>query len=374
MLQETYQKLEASIFQLNKTENETLLFNQPQLFEVKKSHLISATAKNLSAEQRNRLYAELEGYGPLDLLIEQEVQEIIINSPEEIWIEKNGSVKKYNDRFLSQYSFQSFVDRILHESQSVLSMESPFAQSTWKGFRLQAVSRFITKTNDILCLRKMEPSKWTLNELLVLGFLDQETARQIKSLIENRKNLLIVGSTGSGKTSLLNACLDQLPQNERCVVIEDTDELKIPNPSSIKLVSKKDPNGIYKEINLHDLLKTSLRLRPDRIVVGEVRSVEAKDLLLAISSGHDGSLSTIHANSSKQALIRLEMLIQMGAPYWSIHAIRTLIKLSLDSIIVVEKTPQGERQVKEISQLSSLEDTGFLLDYTYERSEPTQLK
>ena len=374
MLQETYQKLEASIFQLNKTENETLLFNQPQLFEVKKSHLISATAKNLSAEQRNRLYAELEGYGPLDLLIEQDVQEIIINSPEEIWIEKNGSVKKYNDRFLSQYSFQSFVDRILHESQSVLSMESPFAQSTWKGFRLQAVSRFITKTNDILCLRKMEPSKWTLNELLVLGFLDQETARQIKSLIENRKNLLIVGSTGSGKTSLLNACLDQLPQNERCVVIEDTDELKIPNPSSIKLVSKKDPNGIYKEINLHDLLKTSLRLRPDRIVVGEVRSVEAKDLLLAISSGHDGSLSTIHANSSKQALIRLEMLIQMGAPYWSIHAIRTLIKLSLDSIIVVEKTPQGERQVKEISQLSSLEDTGFLLDYTYERSEPTQLK
>ncbi len=368
MLQEIYQKLEGSIFQLNKTANETLSFNQPQLFEVKKNHLVAETTKKLSAELQTRLHAELEGYGPLDFLINQEVQEIIVNSAEEIWIEQNGSVKKHVDQFLSAYSFQNIVDRILHESQSVLSMESPFAQATWRGFRLQAVSRHITKTNDILCLRKMEPSKWTIERLLELGFLDNETASHIKNLIEKRKNILIVGSTGSGKTSFLNACLAQLPENERCVLIEDTDELKIPNPSSIKLISKKDPNGIYKEVNLHDLLKTSLRLRPDRIVVGEVRSVEAKDLLLAISSGHDGSLSTIHANSSKQALIRLEMLIQMGAPFWSIQAIRTLIKLSLDSIIVIEKTKKGERRIKEISQLSSLEDTGFLLDFTFQRT------
>lgn len=368
MLQETYQKLEASIFQLNKTANETLSFNQPHVFEVKKKLLVTESTKSISSEMQIRLLAELEGYGPLDFLITQNIQEIIINSAEEIWVEQDGAVKKHADRFLSPYSFQNVVDKILHEAQTVLSMENPFAQSTWKGFRLQAVSRFITKTNDILCLRKMEPSKWTLAQLIDLGFLNEVLAAEVKKLITDRKNILIVGSTGSGKTSFLNACLHHLPKNERCVLIEDTDELKVPNPSSIKLVSKKDPNGIYKEINLHDLLKTSLRLRPDRIIVGEVRSVEAKDLLLAISSGHNGSLSTIHANSSKQALIRLEMLIQMGAPFWSIQAIRTLIKLSLDTIIVVEKTPNGKRRIKEISQLSSLEDTGFLLDFTFQQS------
>ncbi|RYZ78974.1 MAG: CpaF family protein, partial [Proteobacteria bacterium] len=163
-------------------------------------------------------------------------------------------------------------------------------------------------------------------------------------------------------TSLINALLQTIPSNERAVVIEDTPEIELPNTSSMKLITREDPQGILKSIDQGQLLKHSLRLRPDRIVMGEIRGGEAKDLLMALATGHGGSFGTLHASDARQALIRLEMLIQMGAPQWNLPAVRRLIHLSLDYILVVEKNAEGKRQFQGIYKICSLEENGFLIE------------
>jgi pilus assembly protein CpaF len=161
---------------------------------------------------------------------------------------------------------------------------------------------------------------------------------------------------------VLNSLLDLLPENERVVVIEDSSEIALSNKASMKLLTREDPHGILPAIDQTQLVKRSLRLRPDRIVMGEVRGSEAKDFLMAMATGHSGSFGTLHAQDANQALIRLEMLIQMGAPQWSLTAIRRLIQLSLDYIIITGRATTGERQLKGVYRLCSLEDQGFLVE------------
>jgi pilus assembly protein CpaF len=180
--------------------------------------------------------------------------------------------------------------------------------------------------------------------------------------VEQRKNFLIVGGTGTGKTSLINALLHTCSDNERALVIEDTAEIELPNLSSMKLLTRQDPQGILKPIDQGQLLCHALRLRPDRIVVGEIRGAEAKDLLMALATGHSGSFGSLHASDARQALIRLEMLIQMGAPQWSLSAVRRLIQLSLDYVLLVGKSANGERQFQGVFKICSLEETGFLIE------------
>jgi pilus assembly protein CpaF len=176
----------------------------------------------------------------------------------------------------------------------------------------------------------------------------------------------LIGPTGSGKTAVLNACLAEISKDERVVILEDTDELRCANPLSTKLLSRWDSQKILSEVTLSDLVRLSLRLRPDRLVMGEVRGPEAKDLLMALSTGHRGSLATLHAETAQQALLRLEMLIQLGAPQWSLQAVRQLIHLSLD-VIVVLKMEGRRRRLHGMWRLSSLETFGFTLEPIAER-------
>ena len=181
-------------------------------------------------------------------------------------------------------------------------------------------------------------------------------------LVEQKRNFLVVGTTGTGKTSILNACLKSLGSNERTVIIEDSRELTLSNSASLRLLTRDDPQKILPPIDQGDLVRHALRLRPDRLVIGEIRGPEAKDLLMALSTGHSGSFSTLHAATAAQALIRLEMLIQLGAPHWNLQAIRRLIFMSLQAIAVVGRGQNGARQLQGIFILSSLEETGFLLE------------
>ena len=180
-------------------------------------------------------------------------------------------------------------------------------------------------------------------------------------MIRQQENLLFIGPTGCGKTTVLGACLRELRGDERAVIIEDTDELARPNSASTTLLTRGPFTPALPEVTLTDLVRQSLRMRPSRLVMGEVRGAEAKDLLLALATGHSGSLGTLHASEPRQALLRLEMLVQLGAPQWSVQAVRQLIQLSVDGLVVCGNEG-GHRRLEGIFKVAALESFGFLLD------------
>jgi pilus assembly protein CpaF len=184
----------------------------------------------------------------------------------------------------------------------------------------------------------------------------------LSQLVMNKDNLLIIGPASSGKTSVLKALLNECPKNERLIILEDSKELDPPSEASTQLLTRFDARGVLPHLSLSELVRQSLRMRPDRLVVGEVRGNEAKELLLALATGHRGSFGTLHASDPWQALIRLEMLIQMGAPQWSLSAIRKLILLSLNYIIVCTRDREGQRKLSGIYKLISVEDSGVIIE------------
>lgn len=342
-------------------------FESRQQSSVRIASLIDSHSKGLQVSLQSRLRDEFQGMGPIAPLMQDEsVTEIIVNSVTDIWFEKNGKLLRLEDRFASELTFQNFIERICQEAKVQISVERPYCDGLYKDFRLHLISGHLTRNSQVLTLRRQSRSPWTLSKLLDAGWCQPQGAGILRDWICNRRNFLVVGETGSGKTSVLNACLQELPENDRVVILEDTPELKPPNPASVRLLTRIDSHGLLPAVDLTELVRQSLRMRPDRLVVGEVRGGEAKDLLLALSTGHQGSLGTLHASSASQALMRLEMLVQLGAPHWSLQTIRRLLGLSLNGIVVVGRSPWGERKLKALYELSGVEDTGILLDLIYQ--------
>ncbi len=334
---------------------------------VRISQVISDETKDLDWHDQARLQNEFEDVGPLAILMADEsVSEIIVNALDQIWFERRGQLHRLDDRFASELTFQNFVERVCQESKVQVSVERPFCDGRFRNFRLHLVSSELTKSGFILTLRRQSTNPWTLNRLLEGGWTSEQGMEILKQWIERKKSFLVVGETGSGKTSVLNACLQSLPRNERVVVLEDTAEIVVPNEASTRLLTRHDSHGLLPTVDLTELLRQSLRMRPDRLVVGEVRGAEAKDLLLALSTGHQGSMGTLHASSASQAILRLEMLVQLGAPHWSLTTIRRLLGLSLNGIIVVGRNENGDRRLHSICELSAVEETGILLDPIYQ--------
>lgn len=310
-----------------------------------------------------RIREEYFGSGPLAAAIEAEdVTEIIVNGPGEVWLELSGRLERHHDTFLSELTFRNFLLRACRETGLQTSLDCPFVDGQWRDFRLHLITSPLTPTSSVLTLRRHPRNPWRLHELERRGWAPPEALACLRQLLERKLNFLIVGCTGSGKTSVLNACLQELGANERCILIEDTNELTVPNGSSTKLLTRKDANHLLRDVDQTELLRQSLRMRPDRIVMGEIRGPEAKDLLMAFATGHAGCIGTLHAETARQALLRLEMLIQLGAAQWNLHAVRTLILLSLNAIVVVKRDSEGQRRLEGIYQLTSLEDVGFLLE------------
>jgi len=315
------------------------------------------------SELGQRLKDEIEGLGPLgEILADEAITEILINSPEQIWFERSGQIQLLPDIFQSHRSYQRFLHRICDEARIHLTLERPYASGKWGNFRLQIVGKELAVNETIVSLRKHPKNRWTLAALQQASWCSAEELDCLKGLLERKANILIIGSTGSGKTSVLNALLQELPSSERCIVIEDTCEIELSKGSSIRLLTRSDPATLLPTIDQAELIRQSLRLRPDRIVMGEIRGGEAKDLILALSTGHQGSISTLHASSPQQALTRLEMLVQLGASMWNLQAIRKMIQLGLQYVVQVERCKDGRRRLCSIYRLVSLEETGFLLE------------
>lgn len=334
-----------------------------QLQSEKSLELIERRISNLLPIEQERIKAEFFGNGPLaSLFDDKEITEILVNGPFKICYEKNGCLNNYEDCFASKLSYRNFCHRLMEEAKIQLTSDSPIAQGNLKSFRIQMIGSELTQDGVHLSLRRHPENPWTFDKLLENGWGNSNQVEAIKKILSQKKNFLVIGGTGTGKTSVLNACLQELGQTERCVLIEDTLELKIANEASMRMLTRTDTNGILRTIQQQDLVKSALRLRPDRLVMGEIRGDEAKDFLMALSTGHSGSFGTLHAASAAQALIRLEMLVQMAAPFWSLQAIRRLIQLSLDYIVVIKRSNSGKRELEGLYRISSLEESGFLIE------------
>jgi len=327
---------------------------------------LAKSTLGLSEAAKRRVMEELFEFGPIrSAIADDHVTEVLILSPEVIWLERNGQLIPHGDRFLNHTTFRSFVHRLAKEARTNTDETQPFANGRWKDFRVHVAGLPIVSDTPNITLRRVRKKKWSLLELQDLGWTEAHGRELLEKIVQEKSNVLFVGGTGAGKTSALSACLNATPSHERIVIIEDTDEIAIPNTVSAKLLSKPARFAGDTEFGLGDLLKHSLRMRPDRIVMGEVRGGEAKDLLMAFATGHRGCWGTLHAATPREAMLRLEMLVQMGAPQWTAHTVRSLIHSSIDFIAVAEKDENGKRRLGSIHQVASLEDVGFCFSTLY---------
>lgn len=330
--------------------------------------LLEAKMKNWPRDLSQRLSEELFGLGPLkELLDSEEFTEILVLDFDNILVEQNGRLTPYPDQFLSNWTFRNCVERLFSLLKTQCDLSRAAVDAHYKNFRVHVIQRPLVSSDYQLSFRRHPLQRWSFDKLLTCGFLNREQADQLSLLIEEKKNMIIVGPTGSGKTTLLKACLNEVENTDRVVVIEDTHEIEPPNTFSTHLLARESENLNLKSYTLGDLLRQSLRMRPDRLVVGEVRGGEAKELLMALSTGHQGSFGTLHAGSAQEALFRLEFLIQMGAPQWSLESLRRLIFLSLQNIVVVGHQ-ERRRKLKGIYSISSMENSGLLLEQFRPRS------
>ncbi|OQW49032.1 MAG: hypothetical protein A4S09_12730 [Proteobacteria bacterium SG_bin7] len=310
----------------------------------------------------DRVRKEYLSWGPLEEILDDEsVTEIIICGKSHIAVERKGTLNYLDDSFLSESTYSLFIRRLCHEAGVELSYVMPFIHGRWRDFRLQITSQPVTET-PVLNLRRVRIQKWSLLDLESKEMLNACQRKTLEIAVKDMKNILVVGNTGSGKTTILNALLGETGKAQRTIIIEDTNELILPNNISTKMLTRFDPQNKVPLIDQSLLVQQALRMRPDRIVVGEVRGAEAKDLILALSTGHGGGLGTLHAENPNQALLRLEMLVSLGAPQWQTNTIRQMIRFGLDIIITTKRYATGQRKVDGIFKITSLEEFGLVVD------------
>lgn len=361
-LETAYQKYWLGLHAL---ESQDFTFSELSQQEKKQKEM--AVLKNIQSQLpeylQTRLELEIHGFGALTIHLQDEtITEILVNQYDTIWVEKNGRLHSVAEHFICHNSYLRIVERICEEAKAYIDLERPQIDGKFRDFRLCLVGPGITANNYYLSLRRHPQNPWSLEKLRHTGWCDANDLDHLKKIVHEHQNILVIGGTGSGKTSLLNALLIETSAHERSILIEDTMELNQPNAASIRLLTRTSVRDGLSEITQTELLKKSLRLRPDRLVMGEIRGDEAKDFLLLLSTGHRGSMGTLHANDPQQALGRLEMLVQMGAPQWSLTTIRRLIFLSLQYIVVTGRCSDGQRKLNGVYRLQALEEMGFLLE------------
>ncbi len=302
-----------------------------------------------------KMIHESVGYGPLETLLKDEsITEIIVNGTDPIFYEREGILHRSTLSFRSEEALLHVIDRIVAPLGRRIDLSSPMVDARLPdGSRVNAVIPPISLRGPLLSIRKFRSEPITLAELVQFGALTEAMAELLRGMIKAKCNLLISGGTGSGKTTLLNALACYVPEQERMITIEDMAEMRITHPHVVSLEARP-PNLEGKgEITIRHLVRNALRMRPDRIIVGEVRGAEAFDMLQAMNTGHEGSLTTVHANSPNDAIHRLEGMVMMSGFDLHMELIQPYITSSIDVIVQLSRLPDGQRKVIAISELDS---------------------
>lgn len=306
---------------------------------------------------------------PIEALIrDPEISDIMVNGSSGVFIEKHGEMRSVPDVVINERSLQVALRNIARALGDEINEEKPLLDSRLPdGSRVAAVFPPCAVSGTVLTIRKFHSQLYTAEELVRIGSVAPEALAVLRQAVEARKNILISGGTGTGKTTLLNALAAFIPDSERLVIIEDTSEIQIMKPNLVRLEARREQPGL-RAVTIRDLLRTTLRLRPDRILLGEVRGGEAFDLLQALNTGHAGSLSTLHANSAGQALARFTTCVLQSGVEIPYRAVRSNIAEALDFLVHIERR-QGRRFVRQVMTVTGYDAAldRFQLESLYER-------
>lgn len=327
----------------------------------------------------NQVYSSFRGFGILDSIIEDEtITEVMINGPDNIFIEKDGRVHKLDKSFDSQQSLQNVIQRIVGLAGREVNQANPICDTRLPDkSRVNVVLPPLALCGPTITIRKFSKTPMTIEKLIEYGSITPEVARFLERLVKSKYNILVSGGTGSGKTTFLNALSNFIPKDERIITIEDSAELQIANIDNLVSMETRNANASGEGlVTIRDLIKTSLRMRPERIIVGEVRGGEALDMLQAMNTGHDGSLSTGHANSTEDMLSRLETMVLQGASGLPLEAIRQQIASAVDIIIHLSRLRDKSRKTMEITEVVGYENGRIRLNplYVFEEDENSTLE
>ena len=319
--------------------------------------LVAEEAALLGAEDREavaaRIMRDTVGLGPLeDLLADRRVEEVMVNGPGSVYVERHGRIEPTAVSFESEEELRNAIERILSPLGRRVDELSPMVDARLDdGSRVNVVIPPLSIDGPVVSIRRFGVRRPGPDELVELGTLSASQRQALETAVAERRSVLISGGTGSGKTTLLNAISSFIAPGERVVTIEDAAELRLQQPHVVRLESRPASVEARGEVTIRDLLRNALRMRPDRIVIGEVRGAEALDLLTALNTGHDGALSTVHANSSADAISRLETLALMAGVGLPHEAIAEQARRGIDLVVQIERRSDGARRVVEIAEV-----------------------
>ncbi|MDD5934652.1 MAG: CpaF family protein [Clostridiales bacterium] len=337
----------------------------------------------ISLSQRHdivtRVYSSIRGFGILDQIMEDDtITEVMINGPKQIFIEKKGKVIKSDTEFESERKLEDVIQRIVGLAGREVNQANPIVDTRLPdGSRVNVVLPPIALCGPTITIRKFSKNPMTIEKLIEYGSITRDIAHKLEILVKAKYNIFISGGTGSGKTTFLNALSNYIPKDERVITIEDSAELQIVGVDNLVRLETRNANSAgCGQITIRDLIKSSLRMRPERIVVGEVRGGEALDMLQAMNTGHDGSLSTGHANSTQDMLSRLETMVLQGAEGLPLEAIRQQVASAIDIIIHLSRLRDHSRKTMEITEVVGYENGNVILNplYVFQEDEHSTLE
>jgi pilus assembly protein CpaF len=325
----------------------------------------------ISPIERQRFLAEVMsdtlGYGPLDApLADPTITEIMCNGHDEIFIERAGLLEKTDLAFADEDQYRQVIDKIVSAVGRRVDESSPMVDARLpNGSRVNAIIPPLALHGSVLTIRKFAEDPFTAKDLVNFGTFSLEFVHVLEAAVRGKLNVLISGGTGTGKTTLLNVLSSFIPERERILTIEDAAELQLQQPHVVSLEARPANAEGTGEVKIRDLVRNALRMRPDRIVVGEVRGAEALDMLQAMNTGHEGSLTTVHANSARDALSRIETMVLMAGYELPVRAIREQIASAINVIVQLERQSDGTRKVTSVQEIQGMEGDVILLQEVF---------
>jgi pilus assembly protein CpaF len=323
--------------------------------------MVAAEAIPVSRADRDRLVMEVQhevfGLGPLETLMKDpEISDILVNSSSQIFVERYGKLEKSDVRFRDDTHLMQIIERIVTRVGRRVDESSPMVDARLAdGSRVNAIIPPLALDGPVLSIRRFGAERLTVNDLIQFNSIPPQIAEVAAACVKSRLNMLVSGGTGAGKTTLLNCLSNFIPENERIVTIEDSAELKLQQEHIVRLETRPANIEGQGAVTARDLVRNALRMRPDRIVIGEVRGGEALDMMQAMNTGHDGSISTIHANSARDALSRLETMMLMAGINLPERALREQVASGLDVIVQLTRLSDGSRKIVEFAEVTGME-------------------
>ncbi|MEK9663935.1 MAG: CpaF family protein, partial [Candidatus Nanopelagicales bacterium] len=343
---------------------------------------VKGDEESLSSTERSRLVQEIIddilGLGPLEpLLRDSSITEIMVNGYDHVYVERRGRIEPTNVRFVNERHLREIIDRIVSRVGRRVDEASPMVDARLPdGSRVNAVIRPVAVDGSSLTIRKFAREIMGVEDLVALGTVTPKSLQFLRDCVVGRRNILISGGTGSGKTTTLNVLSSFIPEDQRIVTIEDAAELQLEQPHVVRLESRPANIEGAGAISIRDLVRNSLRMRPDRIIVGEVRDAAALDMLQAMNTGHDGSLSTVHANSPRDALSRVETMVLMAGLDLPVRVIREQVVGAIDLVVHQMRLRDGSRHVMQIADVVGMDGDTILMEdifeFEYDESEVLQ--